>query len=183
MANRNTAVRGLQIRDAFFGDGLKRNDGDGNIAELDIKTNDGLEFDTNQLTINYDNTSIGIISNALAVKADGISEDKLDITVHGGTAMDGMVLAWDNASGKLAYKNVDTDFVADADIIYENLSGNADTSLTLANTPVANSVQLYLNGLLQEEGSGKDYTISGVTITLAEASLADDIILVHYIKA
>jgi len=183
MAQRNTSVRGLQIRDAFFGDGLKRNAGDGNIAEIDIKTNDGLEFDTNQLTINYDNATIGIISNALAVKNDGITEAKLDLTTHGGSGIDGFVLYWNQATGKLDYKDVDVAFVADADIIVEDLTGNADTSLTLANTPVASSVQLYINGLLQEEGSGKDYTISGTAITLVEASLVDDIIIVHYIKA
>ena len=82
----NTAIRGLQIRDAFFGDGLKRNGVDGNIAEVDFKANDGLEIDTNQLTINYDDATIGIISNALAVKDDGITEAKLDIDSHPGTA-------------------------------------------------------------------------------------------------
>jgi hypothetical protein len=73
--------------------------------------------------------------------------------------------------------------ITEASIAVEDLTGNADTSLVLADTPVANSVQLYINGLLQEEGTGKDYTISDKAITLAVATVADDIIIVHYIVA
>ena len=182
MENRNTAIRGLQILDAFFGDGLKRNAGNGNIAEIDLKVNDGLEFDTNQLTINYDNATIGIISNALAVKDDGVTEAKLDITAHGDTSLDGYVLYWDNASGKLAYKDVDTDFVADDDILVEDKTGMTGTAIALADIPVANSVQLFINGLLQQEGSGRDYTMAGDDITLAETVASDDLVIVHYIK-
>ena len=44
------------------------------------------------------------------------------------------------------------------------------TSFTLANTPAASaSVQLHLDGLMLTQGSGKDYTISGATITLTTA--------------
>jgi len=186
----NTSIRGLQIRDAFFGDGLKRNGVDANIAEVDFKANDGLEIDTNQLTINYDDTSIGIIANALAIKASGVTtakiaddnvtEAKLDIAEHAGTAEDGYVLYWDNASGKLAYKDVDTDFISDADLVKEDL---AYDDFGLSNTPVANSLHLYLNGLLQEEGSGKDFTIDTATITWATVPEATDIVIAYYVKA
>ena len=176
----NTAIRGLQIRDAFFGDGLKRNVGDGNIAEIDLKANDGLKIDTNQLTVNYDDASLGIIANALAVKDDGITEAKLDITAHAGTAEDGYVLYWDNATGKLAYKDVDVGFISDEDLEKEDLAYNFTD---LAIVPVANSLHLYLNGLLQEEGSGKDFTITGTTVTWATAPEATDIVIAYYIKA
>src|SRR3989304_6845814 len=202
MANRNTAVRGLQIRDAFFGDGLKRNVGDGNIAELDLKSGGGLKIDTFQLAVepsdfvgqglvdNADNIDVNVddigieigSGNGVQIKEAGVPEIKLDINTASGAGVDGFVLYWNNGAGKLDYKDVDVSGVQDADIMVEDLTGNADTSLTLAFAPVANSLQLYLNGLLQEEGSGKDYTISGTAITLAEASLVDDIILVHYIK-
>lgn len=70
----------------------------------------------------------------------------------------------------------------------ENITGT-DTALsdTLDNTPTSNaSVELFLNGVLQIQGSGEDYTISGSTITwLANTGTAvdmettDDLIAVY----
>ena len=68
---------------------------------------------------------------------------------------------------------------------------NADTAITdtLNATPLANaSVRLYLNGVLQEQGAGKDYTISGTTITwLASSGTAvdmdtSDVLIAEYIS-
>ena len=48
----------------------------------------------------------------------------------------------------------------------ENISTDSALTDTLNNTPKSNaSVALFLNGVQQEQGSGKDYTISGTTIT------------------
>jgi hypothetical protein len=44
------------------------------------------------------------------------------------------------------------------------------TAYTLGNTPTSSGVvSLYLDGTIQRQGSGKDYTISGASITLAVA--------------
>ena len=51
---------------------------------------------------------------------------------------------------------------------------------TLAFTPVANTVQVFLNGLLQKPTT--DYTVSGTTITFINYPLPTDEILCHYIK-
>lgn len=57
---------------------------------------------------------------------------------------------------------------------------NTDTALTdlLNNTPVgASSVVLHLNGVMQSQGSGKDYTIASKTITwLASTGTAVDMV-------
>lgn len=57
-------------------------------------------------------------------------------------------------------------------------------TVTLANTPVAGTDRVYLNGLRQEKGSGKDYTISGATITftfnLKTSPGQSDVVLVDY---
>jgi hypothetical protein len=46
----------------------------------------------------------------------------------------------------------------------------SNTTLTLAHTPGGSaSVMLHIDGLIQTQGAGKDYTISGATITLATA--------------
>lgn len=59
---------------------------------------------------------------------------------------------------------------------------NSNTTYTLANTPEAGSEEVYLNGLLQNEGAGNDYTISGATITMLDAPKSGDVILVSYWK-
>lgn len=201
----NTAIRGLQIRDTFFGDGLKRNATDGDIAELDLKTGGGLKIDTAQLAVepadfagaglvddgndnlavNVDNVSLEISGNVVQIKDGGVSEAKLDIN---SAPTDGYVLYWNATAGKLDYKDVDINFIANDDVIVENLSAEIGQSgytgqHTLNNTPVASSVQVYLNGLLQEEGSGKDYTLAGSVITFTTAPEFGDILIVHYIKA
>lgn len=55
----------------------------------------------------------------------------------------------------------------------QELVGTCDgstTGFTLANTPSSNAVvSLYLDGGVQSQGAGNDYTISGSSITLATA--------------
>lgn len=62
-----------------------------------------------------------------------------------------------------------------------------DRKFTVANIPVANTEQVFLNGVLQNSGPDNDYTISGRTITFHANTLLnladpqDDVILVNYI--
>lgn len=58
----------------------------------------------------------------------------------------------------------------------------SNTSFALANTPLAGSESVYLNGILQQPGAGNDYTISGATITYLSAPLTGDKLLVSYLK-
>lgn len=58
----------------------------------------------------------------------------------------------------------------------------SNTSFSLANTPIAGSEHVYLNGLLQEAGSGNDYTISGTSITMLTAPLTGDKLRATYRK-
>lgn len=58
----------------------------------------------------------------------------------------------------------------------------SNVTFTLANTPVAGSEHIYLNGVLQAVGAGNDYTISGDTITMLTAPLSGERILVSYRK-
>lgn len=57
-----------------------------------------------------------------------------------------------------------------------------NTTFTLANTPIAGSDHVYLNGVLQESGAGNDYTISGATITMLTAPLTGEKVRVSYRK-
>lgn len=58
----------------------------------------------------------------------------------------------------------------------------SNTAFTLANTPIAGSEEVFLNGLLQEPGAGNDYTISGATITYLAAPVTGDKVRVNYRK-
>jgi hypothetical protein len=63
-----------------------------------------------------------------------------------------------------------TDFMAPADfVVRETPTGTingVNTAFTLANTPLSNTEQIFLNGLLLEPGAGNDYTIAGTAITM-----------------
>jgi hypothetical protein len=63
------------------------------------------------------------------------------------------------------------------------INGTNDT-FTLAFTPVAGSETVFLNGLLQNEGSGNDYTIAGDTIVFEPAAIPEtgSVLLVCYRK-
>jgi len=109
-----------------------------------------------------------------------------DILYHNGTTVvrlpvgaDNQVLTVDTAlGGKLAWENTAaTDTEVQEAIATQTITGT-DTALTatLTFTPKSNaSVVLFLNGVQQRQGVGKDYTISGTTITwLASSGSAVD---------
>lgn len=48
----------------------------------------------------------------------------------------------------------------------------SNTVFTLANTPIAGTEEVFFNGSLLDAGAGTDYTISGDTITFANAPIA-----------
>lgn len=58
----------------------------------------------------------------------------------------------------------------------------SNTTFTLANTPVAGTVQLWIEGWKLVPGAGNDFTISGTTITLTTAPLTGERLYANYIK-
>ncbi len=58
----------------------------------------------------------------------------------------------------------------------------ANVTFTLANTPVAGTEMVYLNGILQNVGVSNDYQITGGTITYNTAPVTNDVLLVSYLK-
>lgn len=99
------------------------------------------------------------------------------------TTITGIVKGSGNA---LVAATAGTDFVANANfVVRETPTGainGANTTFTLANTPTAGTEQVFLNGMLQEPGSGNDYTISGATITYLSAPATGDRLRVAYMK-
>lgn len=64
-----------------------------------------------------------------------------------------------------AHLRVDVAASLRIDAEYVGKGDGSDTTFSLDNTPIVGSVQLYVNGTLQVEGSENDYTISGADIT------------------
>ncbi len=132
---------------------------------------------------------ISLSEEAIAVSADSIAFIDADGVMKRDTIADLVsAMAGTGLSATAGVLSADAvaDNIVEADIQVENMSADIDATgfsgdFTLSNTPLANSVQIFLRGLLQEEGTGKDYTISGTTVSFATAPITGDIVIVYYI--
>lgn len=73
---------------------------------------------------------------------------------------------------------------ADSFVVRETPAGDldgVDLTCVLAFTPLVGTEEVYLNGVLQNDG-GNDYSISGATITFVDAPVSTDKVLVSYRK-
>lgn len=139
-------------------------------------------------TSEVDDTTIEFDSGTLNVKANGLDNNELN--AGAGSAGQVLTLGTGDALSWTDKSSVGEDYVQEAEIVLENLSADVDVTAyagahTLTDAPVTNSVQIFLNGLLQEEGSGKDYTLGGTgskVVTFATQPISGDIIIAHYIK-
>jgi len=196
MANRNTRIRGIQILDKGIdtaqiadsaietlqinNDAVDKDKINADVAGVGIAQNgDGsLEVDLNEVgevVVDVASDSIAITDNSDsdATKRDTIADLITAIAGTGLTATAG-VLSVDDFG----------DVITDDDIIRNEVlepDTGSDTDYTLANSPVANTVNIYLNGLLQQPGTGEDYTIDGSSIVFAEAVDASDLVIADYI--
>jgi len=164
--------------DAIDGDGLSASAG---VLSVEAETNEGITVGASGVAVDYDDATIGIVSNQLAVKDEGITEDKLDVD---NAPTDGYYLKWTTANG-MEWADVDGDVVTDSDVICNEipsgLINSSNVTYTLANTPVAGTVTVYLNGMFQAQGAGLDYTVSGGTITFVKAPRTNSDLYVNYI--
>jgi len=125
-----------------------------------------------------------------AVDGSKIADDSIGAEhINAGAETAGYVLTTDAVGGLswTAKTAITEDYIQESEIVTENVSSQIDDTgfagdFTISSSPVASSVQVYLNGLLQEEGTGKDYLLSGTTISFSTAPVSGDIVIVHYIK-
>src|SRR5262245_26131377 len=79
-----------------------------------------------------------------------------------------------------------TDFMAPSSfVVRETPSGTingSNTAFTLASTPLSNTEQVFLNGVLLEPGAGNDYTISTNAVTMLTVPQTGDRLRVSYYK-
>jgi hypothetical protein len=115
------------------------------------------------------------VSEGAQASANGTAEFRCTAD-DGGTLGTTAIVYVANTSNGLTSAN----FV-DKEVPSGSINGS-NTAFVLANTPVSGSEHVYLNGVLQESGSGNDYTISGATITMATAPASGEKLRVSYRK-
>jgi len=80
-----------------------------------------------------------------------------------------------------AHLRIDTAASLQIDAEYVGVGDDADLTFDLDNTPISGSLQLYVNNVLQVEGT--DFTISGVAVTFTAAPASPKPITASYDKA
>jgi hypothetical protein len=120
------------------------------------------------------------VPGALVAVEEGTTQaDQLFLcTANAGGTLGTTGISWTSVNAAAGLTN--SNFV-DKEVPTGSINGS-NTSFSLANSPVAGSEHLYLNGLLLESGAGNDYTISGTTITMAVAPTSGEKLLVSYRK-
>jgi len=169
-----TAIGATKVTDAMLNDDVATG-----LAGVGLSASAGvMAVDLNELTgavvdVSADSIAIVDANDGNASRKESIADLATAMAGSGITATNG-VLSADSI----------TDNIVEGDIQVENESANCNgvtVEFTLASTPITASVQVYLNGLLQESGSGKDYQASGTTVTFATAPATGDILIIHYI--
>lgn len=171
----------VQVKDLGITTGKIANDAvDKTKINSDVAGNGIVQNVDGSLELNPDNATLEIVSGeVLQVKDNGITEAKLNMynspSVGNVLKYTANGMEWSSDSGLIS-----SNFVFHE--IPSGLINSLNTTYTLANTPVAGTVQVFLNGLLQAPGVGLDYTISGTTITFVKAPRTNSDLYVHYIK-
>jgi hypothetical protein len=146
---------------------------------------DGCVLNGNDIDV-VANGDASIVVNANDIQVGVLASDAQHGTRGGGTQHSDVVAA--GASGfmtggdKTKIDGVDAGAEVNdtprQEVVTTQAITGTDTEVTdtLDNTPISNaSVRLFLNGILQRQGAGNDYTLSGVTITwLASSGTAVD---------
>lgn len=153
-----------------------------------VKYSNGITVDgTSSLIVQANGTSLNVSATGVKI-ADGTAAQVMmangtglatftaftgDVTVSatGSTAVNTSI-----ASGFLKYTS---------NVYNESVVGSVNgtnTAFSIAFTPAVSSLELFYNGQLLEPGTGNDYTISGVAITMLFAPVAGDKLRAYYIK-
>lgn len=138
------------------------------INTTNITTNTG-NISVNAANITANSLAIGVNATNIATNTTNIATNTTNISTNATNIA--------NNTTAIAAKMDPTDFIAG-----ETPTGAIDginTMFTLANTPVANTYTVFLNGLALNPAT--DYSVVGAVITLTSAPLVGDEVFVNYI--
>jgi hypothetical protein len=150
----------------------------------------GIKFDSNSFVDSGSET----LALASGVAGNGLSLSSGILAVNV-AASGGLEISSDNLQIKLDTTETIASFSLSSNgakinfskfVINETPSGTvngSNTDFVLTATPVSGKEMVYLNGILQESGSGNDYTISTATITFSTAPATADKVRVTYWKS
>lgn len=168
-----TAIGNTKVTDAMINDDVATG-----LAGAGLSASAGvMALDLNELGA----AAVDVTADSIAIIDATDGSSKKESIADLATAIAGSGLTATN--GVLSVDAV-TDNIVEADIQKEDESANCNgvtVAFSLSSTPVTNSVQVFLNGILQQEGSGKDYTLSGTTVTFVDAPETGDILIIHYL--
>jgi hypothetical protein len=148
----------------------------------------GLTDASGVLAVLNDGGTLTVTGSGVKVSDNGID----DLQLNAGAGTSGQILR--KGTGNTIYWDTETSvsetYITEAEIITENVSAQIGVTgytgaFTITYAPVLSSVQVFLNGLLQEEGTGKDYEIGGTgnqTITFVTDPIVGDIVIIHYVR-
>jgi len=94
----------------------------------------------------------------------------------GGTLGSTAVTYVQDNSGTLSPSNFVTEETPSGSI------NGSNVTFSLANTPTAGTLKLYLNGLRLKSGAGNDYTLSTNIVSMTTAPISGDVLLADYMK-
>jgi len=181
MADRNTVILGNQIKDAT----ITENELASSVAGNGLSGGAGtaLALDLNELTGEF----VDVTADSLAfIDATDSGSKKLTIDAFL-NAIKGTGLSVTNS--QLVVDAI-ADNIVEADFSLENFSATLNGVLTdfeLTDVPVTASLQVFINGVLSEEGAGKDYELnpdSGMTKTIrvnGDVLVASEKLIAYYI--
>lgn len=182
---------GVAVSVTIGGDISISNDGTGAIASdviinADVKSDAAIAYSKLNLATSILNTDINASAAIDFSKLATLTSGNLLIGSSGGNVATSVAMQGDATIVADGTITIDASFLKAADIVTREVPtgsiNSSNTSYSLAATPTAGTESVYLNGVLQNEGAGNDYTISGATITYLTAPDTGDILLVSYFK-
>lgn len=157
-------------------------------STFSTKLGNGVGFDgTNNIQVVANGTSLNVSSSGVKI-TDGTPGQIMlagAANAFAATSVTGDITI--SSAGAVAVNNTaGSGFLKYANIVSNEIPAgtinSANTAFTLAFTPQASSVSLYLNGARQKSGAGNDYTIAGAAITMLLAPTTGDQLLADYFK-
>ena len=168
-----TAIGATKVVDSMINDDVATGlAGDGLSAASGV-----MALDLNELTA----AVVAVATDSIAIIDSDGNVSRKESIADLATAMAGTGIT--ATAGVLSADSV-TDNIVEGDIQVEDETANCNGSnvaFTLSNTPLANSLDVFLNGMRQVEGSGESFTVSGTTVTFVTAPAADDDLIIRYI--